>query len=225
MKILVVADHVDPIVYSSGIKSRFGDVDLVLGAGDLPMQYYDFIASSLNKPLIFVFGNHNLKHLKVFRKSSDAFEYAPPDHPGLSERPGGLYADRRIVKIKGLLIAGLGGCLWYNGGGNQFRERQMNRRARMLVPRLLWNKLRTGRYLDILLTHASPKGIHDRPDRAHRGFGTFLWFMRRFRPRYLIHGHVHLYDRNEKRVSQYHETTVINAYDHVVIDLEGGTVG
>ena len=225
MKILIVADHIDPIVYSAGIKERFGDVDLILGAGDLPLDYYDFIAASLNKPLVFVFGNHNLKHLGVFRKTADLFEQAGPDPWALSRLPGGLYADRKVVKIKGLLIAGLGGSRWYNGGGNQFRERQMFRRALSLVPRLIWNKLRTGRYLDILLTHASPSGIHDRPDTAHQGFEAFLWLMRRYRPRYLIHGHVHLYNRNEERTSRYHETTVVNAYDHVVVDLEGDSVG
>jgi hypothetical protein len=36
-----------------------------------------------------------------------------------------------------------------------------------LAPRLWWNKLRHGRYLDILLTHAPPRGIHDRPDKTH----------------------------------------------------------
>jgi hypothetical protein len=36
MKILCVADNIDPLVYSSSIKSRFREVDLVLGAGDLP---------------------------------------------------------------------------------------------------------------------------------------------------------------------------------------------
>ena len=55
MKILCVADHVDPFVYSAGLKSRFRDVELVLSAGDLSLEYYDFIVSTLNKPLYFVF--------------------------------------------------------------------------------------------------------------------------------------------------------------------------
>ena len=45
MKILCVADHVDPLVYSINAKERFNDVDLVLSAGDIPMSYLGFIAS------------------------------------------------------------------------------------------------------------------------------------------------------------------------------------
>ncbi|HKK47684.1 MAG TPA: metallophosphoesterase, partial [Alkalispirochaeta sp.] len=70
MKILCVADHIDPLVYSVTIKKRFADVDLVLSAGDLPMDYLGFIASSLNVTVGFVFGNHNLKELPTFYRSA-----------------------------------------------------------------------------------------------------------------------------------------------------------
>ena len=60
MKILCVSDEVDPLVYSPRIKERFGDVEFVVAAGDLPMDYLEFIVSMLNKPLFFVQGNHDL---------------------------------------------------------------------------------------------------------------------------------------------------------------------
>lgn len=222
MRILAVSDHIDPLVYSQGIKERFGDVSIVVGAGDLPLDYYDFIATSLNKPLVFVFGNHNLRYLHRFRKPRDCFEFATrDDQHGAGPRPGGIYADRRVVRVKGLLIAGLGGSPWYNGGENQYTDRQMAWRVLRLVPALMTNRILYGRFLDILLTHAPPLGIQDRPDRTHRGFKALVWFMRRFRPRYLIHGHVHLYDRNESRATRFHQTTVVNAYDHAVIDVDG----
>jgi len=41
-----------------------------------------------------------------------------------------------------------------------------------------------------------------------------------FKPRYLIHGHVHLYDINARRETMYNKTRVINAYDHVLLDIE-----
>jgi Icc-related predicted phosphoesterase len=44
--------------------------------------------------------------------------------------------------------------------------------------------------------------------------------MRVFKPKYLIHGHIHLYDLAEKRTTKYHETTVINAYSHFIIEVE-----
>jgi Icc-related predicted phosphoesterase len=220
MKILCVADHLDPLVYSPAIKERFADVDLVIGAGDLPMSYLGFIASSLNKPVLFVFGNHNLDHYHLFR-----------GRPALNPRMetfgaenqhhfGSTYIDRRVVKRKNLLIAGLGGSLRYNDGENQYTEYQMTLRMLSLVPKLLWNRLTRGRFLDILVAHVPPSGIHDKDDVAHRGFPGFLWFMRTFRPRYLLHGHIHLYDLNERRVTRYCDTEVINVYDHYVLEIE-----
>ncbi|ULQ60143.1 hypothetical protein K7I13_02130 [Brucepastera parasyntrophica] len=117
-----------------------------------------------------------------------------------------------------MLFAGVSGSLCYNQGLNQYTDAQMKWKLLRLVPRLIYNKLRYGRYLDIFVTHASPAGIHDRPDPCHQGFKCFLWFMKRFKPRFLLHGHIHLYDLQDIRVSQYHDTTVINVYSHYILD-------
>jgi len=222
MKILCVSDHVDPLVYSSSIKTRFADVDLVLSAGDLPLRYYDFIMSTLNKPLLFVFGNHNLRYMSLYTGPSDAFGRARVHgrRIGTYLPTGATYVGTRIRREKSLLVAGLGGSAWYNGGENQYTEFHIALRIARLMPRLLFNKLRYGRYLDILLTHAPPRGIHDHNDACHRGFKAFLWFMRTFKPKYLIHGHIHLYSASAERLTRYDETTIVNAYDHVVVDVE-----
>jgi Icc-related predicted phosphoesterase len=47
---------------------------------------------------------------------------------------------------------------------------------------------------------------------------VFLWFMRRFKPRYLLHGHVHLFDLNAPRISRYYETDVINIFSSYVLE-------
>lgn len=225
MKILIVADHKDPLVYSPNIKKRFSDVDLVLGAGDLPLDYYGFIVSSLNKPLYFVFGNHNLKRFKSFNKSESAVAGLSPHDPMdniYKNSFGCTYVDNKVkrIKSKDLIIVGLGGSRRYNKGENQFSEFQMYMKMIRMWPRLYWNKLRYGRYLDILLTHASPRKIHDKEDPCHKGFKSFIWFMDRFKPQYLLHGHIHLYSLNDKRVSQYKDTTIINTYDHYLLDFE-----
>ena len=224
MKILCVADHIDPLVYSPAVKARFADVQLVLSAGDLPFSYYDFIMSTLNKPLLFVFGNHNLRFMHLYQGCRDAFGGSDPCAAhGDERRPtGATYIGGRVRRERALLIAGLGGSMWYNGGENQYTELQTALRILRLAPRLLFNRLRYGRFLDILLTHAPPRGIHDGQDRCHWGFRSFLWFMRVFRPRYLVHGHTHLYSPEAVRATRYAETTVLNAYDHVVLDVEAG---
>jgi len=223
MTILCVADHIDPLVYSTQAKLRYKDVDLVLSAGDLPMQYLGFISGSLNKPVLFVFGNHNLEHYPLFKRRNSLSIDVPETLPQIQNYFGSTYIGGRVVRRKGILIAGLGGSRRYNAGKNQYTNFQMWLKVTSLLPKLLWNRVRHGRYLDILLTHASPKGIHDKPDACHQGFNAFLWFMRCFKPRYLLHGHIHLYDRNEKRETPYHDTVVINVYDHYVLKFEEET--
>jgi Icc-related predicted phosphoesterase len=220
MKVLCIADHVDPFIYSAGIKSRFKDVDLVLSAGDLALEYYDYIISSLNKPLYFVFGNHHLTSRNRYEQRSD-----PLSAPLMPDWQGGVGAtclEGRVVRAGGLLLAGLGGSIWYNGGDHQYTDFTMFLAMLRLLPGMAWNRLVRGRWLDILVTHAPPYGINDLPDACHTGFRVFLWFMRTFRPRYLVHGHVHLYDRNATREARYADTIVLNAYDHTVIELEAG---
>lgn len=221
MKILCVSDHIDPLVYSDNIKQRFKEVDLVLGAGDLPLDYYEYIISCLNKPLYFIFGNHNLKRYYLFKPNkTDHINYSQYKQKSLNEVFGSQYIGGKLIKDKrnDLLIAGLGGSYRYNKGPNQYTEFSMFINILPVIPKLLINRIFRGRYLDILLTHAPPKGIHDREDRCHRGFKIFLWFMRRFKPRYLIHGHIHLYDSRDRRKSLYMDTTVVNCYDHLVLE-------
>ncbi|MDR2515849.1 MAG: metallophosphoesterase [Spirochaetaceae bacterium] len=214
MKILCISDQIDPLVYSSSIKDHFGDVDLVLSAGDLPMDYLDFIVSTLNKPLLFVFGNHDLK---------EYHHYRPPRNTGglwrgLEEEHGAIHLGSRVRREEGLIMAGLGGCMRYNQGENQYTNFEMGWEILKLIPALLFNRIFRGRFLDVLLTHAAPEGIHDLADPCHRGFPVFLWFMRVFRPRYLIHGHIHIYDRKTPRATRYHATDVLNVYSHYLLD-------
>lgn len=218
MKFLCVSDHIDPLVYSSNIKKRFQDVDIVISAGDLPLRYYDFIVSTINKPLLFVFGNHQLKNLYHFKKNLSPPPFDKPYH--LLPMGGGSYINQKVIKISNCLVAGLGGTRWYNGAPNQFSEFSMFRKIIGLVPRLMWNKLVHGRFLDVLITHAAPHGVGDGEDLCHRGFKSFRWFMRVFKPLYLLHGHIHLYDYNAQRIHRYCETTVINVYDHFVLEIE-----
>ena len=219
MRVLAVADHVDPLVYSPAIKERFPDIDLVLGAGDLPMDYYDYIVSCLNRPLVFVFGNHNLRHLEFFRGKTDALTAAGAyPHAGSRRMPGGIYVDRKVRKIRGLLIAGLVGSPWYNGGPNQFTENQMKWTLWKLQPLLWWN-----RGVDIVISHAPPRLVHDAEDRCHRGFKSFHALIRRFSPSYFIHGHIHArFNDPSERMTIINQTKVVNSYGHYLFEIDTG---
>lgn len=234
MKILCVSDEIDPFIYNSAVKQVFGDVDAVLCAGDLPMDYIDFIVSTLNKPTYFVFGNHNLKEYKYYHKdkASSTVSYANSIQAAAMHGHGAVYAgfktfvdkglvitDPKTKKRRPLLIAGISGCMDYNHGLCQYTEFNMKMKLLKFAPRLLFNKIRYGKYLDILLTHAAPRHIHDKDDLCHKGFECFVKFLKKYSPTYMVHGHIHLYDQNEERVGVYHGTTVVNAYSHHIIEL------
>jgi len=216
VKILCISDQIDPLVYSPSIKERFSDIDMILCAGDLPLDYLDFIISILNKPLFFVFGNHHTEDLRYFKKMWNS-----PLIEGYKEffNCGAIHAGSKVITEGKFIIAGLGGSMRYNNGINQFTDFQMFMEMVKLIPKLLWNRIFHGRFLDVLLTHAPPRGIHDKNDQCHRGFKTYLWFMKRFKPKYLVHGHIHLYDLSDVRSTKWENTTVINAYGHYVINL------
>jgi Icc-related predicted phosphoesterase len=224
MKILCVSDEKDPLVYSNNVVERYGEVDMVISAGDLPLKYYEFIVSSLNKPFYFVFGNHHVEDLNKFTKHCCADESLDMrfDKSRLGWGVGGDFIDGLVLRdaSSGLLLAGLGGSMRYNQGNHQFTEFEMYLRIFKMVPKLLYNRLRFGRYLDILITHAPPRGIGDGDDRCHTGFKAFLWFMRTFKPAYLVHGHVHLFDLNSPRITRYHETDVINIYSSYLLEKD-----
>lgn len=217
MRILCISDQVDPLVYSPRVRERFGDVAMVLAAGDLPMEYLGFITSMLNKPLLYVEGNHDLGRIAPW-KDGNPFGF----HADLDDRQdtGALDMGFRLAKVEGLVVLGLPGSMRYNAGPNQYTEASMVLRILPLVPRLAWNRLVHGRGADIILTHAPPRAIHDRDDPCHRGFRIFNILIRAARPRWLVHGHVHLYDLGDVRVTQVGSTTVVNAFGHWVMESE-----
>ncbi len=107
----------------------------------------------------------------------------------------------------------------YNNGQNQYSDRHMKFHLLKLVPRLIYNKLKYGRYLDIFLTHATPRHIHDKEDPCHMGFESMNWFVEKYKPTYMVHGHIHLYDMREERIGKYWDTVIVNAYAHTIIEL------
>jgi DNA repair exonuclease SbcCD nuclease subunit len=205
VKILAVSDRVVESMYGPQIRERFGDVDMVLSCGDVPYYYLEYIVSMLDVPCLFVHGNH------------DRPEYAS-DGRTITEPSGWVNLDGRVVSVGGVLLGGLEGSIRYKPRAPyQYTENEMVVKAWRLVPAFLMNRVRYGRSLDVLVTHAPPLGIHDGADWPHRGFKVFLRLMARFRPRYLLHGHRHIYGTDTWR-TRYLGTEVINVYPYRVIE-------
>jgi hypothetical protein len=214
MRALVVADEVEERLWTCGVRA---EVDLVLGAGDLPFDYLGYLADAVDRPCVFVPGNHD-PDLSGFTRSGGLWVRAgfPQTWPG---PPGGINADGRVVDVAGLRIAGLGGSVRYNDGPNQWTQAQQARRARRLVRAAERRCRKDGRGVDILLTHAPPRGVGDREDPPHRGFDCLLWTVERLRPKWLLHGHIHPYGEHlpEHRLGTTRVRNVVGAW---VLDLD-----
>lgn len=205
MKILAVSDQVVDRIYSLASQGQFRDVSLILGCGDLPYTYLEYLVSVLNVPLYYVPGNHDPEY--DLRRDASRAE-------------GCTNLDLRLAHVRGLTLAGFGGSIRYKPDGpNQYTQIEANIRLLRLLPSLLVRRLR-GRPVDLLIAHSPPRGTHD-SDGAHEGLSALSLIIRWARPRYLLHGHTHFYRQNlESSTTTVEGTTVMNIYPYKVIDIE-----
>jgi hypothetical protein len=192
VRVLAVSDMVE-----EGLYADIGPVrgaDIVLGCGDLPFEYLGYLMNALDVPLVFVPGNHD-PDLSGYRVSRAGLTL----RAGLPARPpwpdGAVSADGRVVDVAGLRIAGLGGSRRYRSGPNQYSDRQQARRAWRLALKARLHRSPAPRQggapgLDVLLTHAPPRGVGDGTDPAHQGFPALNVLAARLQPALLLHGHV-----------------------------------
>lgn len=208
--VLAVSDEVDPRIHSATLRDRMRHVDLVFGCGDLPATYLEFLADALDRPVYFVLGNHQEE---LIRQGEQGKRFQPM---------GGIDLGGRVRRdpSTGLILAGLPGSPRYGGGPQQYTEAEMLWMVLRMAPRLLWNRFRHGRALDVLVSHAPARDVGDRPDPAHRGFRTIRRFLRWFRPAYHLHGHVHLYDRSQPHSLRFGATEVVNVFPYRLVEIE-----
>ena len=196
MKILALSDVECKAFYDYYMPGRLDEYDLIISCGDLKPQYLSFIVTMTRVPLLYVHGNHDERYEKLPPEGCDCIE------------------DKLIV-YKGLRILGLGGCRQYRPGAHQYTEAEM----RWRIFKLKW-KIRKHKGVDIVVSHAPLEGIGDGEDYAHRGFGAFLEFVDKYKPKYWLHGHVHMnYSTENVREREYNGTRVINAYERYVLDI------
>lgn len=200
MQILALSDRIVPYLHGPNIVQRFGDVDLIVGCGDLPAYYLEYIVTQLNVPLVYVPGNHDPDQFHV---------------------PGGVNIDGRLINLNDCFILGLGGSRRYKKEGrHQYSEFEMRSRIIRLVPRLLYNRIRHRRAVDVLVTHAPPRGIHDANDQAHVGFTAFLELIHIFRPALMLHGHTHQLRNIEVTETEYKGCLITNVFPYRSVNFE-----
>lgn len=202
MKILTLSDEICPALYDYYTPGRLADYDLIISSGDLNAKYLSFIVTMARAPVLYVHGNHDVGYSRT-----------PPE--------GCDCIDDQLIVYKGVRILGLGGCKKYRNAPHQYTEKEMQKRIR----RLRW-KLWRHKGVDIVVTHAPPRGLGDSDDVAHEGFEALLELMDKYHPKYLIHGHVHLnYGMDKTRVREYGETKVVNAFERYVLEIPDEEIG
>jgi len=208
LQLLGLSDIEIGFIYSPMVVDRFKNIDILISCGDLPYYYLEYIVSMLNVPMYYVRGNH-----------ASAVETTTA---GDRTSPWGAFdLNQRVLEDDtGLLLAGLEGSLQYNQGPHQYSQNEYWFKVFKLVPALLANKLRSGRYLDVFVAHAPPWHIHDESDRPHQGIKAFRWLIDVFQPTYFLHGHIHLYRNDAVTQTQVNKTNVVNVFGFKELEID-----
>lgn len=198
MRILSVSDFTVPELTDQFDRKYFGKIDLMLACGDLQPEDLTSLVSKFDVPLYYIKGNHDIR----------------PDFN--SKTWGCTDIHGKIVKFEGLNIMGLEGSIWYNGGMLQYTESQMKTMLwGMKIP--IW----LNRGIDIVITHAPPRFIHDGEDRCHMGFEAYRWLIKKYSPQYLIHGHIHnSFSDPSERITLVNKTQVINTCGYNILEFD-----
>lgn len=198
MRILTVSDTVTgELLEPRGGAPFVRDIDLIVSCGDLPPEFLSGLKHRYDVPLMYVLGNHDLR-----------YHTSPP--------VGCRNIDRQLVTYNSLKIVGFSGSRWYNGGMNQYSEKEMGRFIRGMRY-TLW---RHGAP-DIVVAHAPPRHINDAEDPCHKGFNNFVRAIRKYNPSYFLHGHIHrLFEKDSERITGVNSTQVINCYGFFVLDIQ-----
>ena len=106
MKILFLADEEVKSYWDFFRKEDFEDIDIIISCGDLSPSYLSFLTTMTSIPVLYVRGNHD-----------DKYQMNPPE--------GCICIEDSLYKFNGVRIVGLGGCMRYNLGMNQYTEKEM----------------------------------------------------------------------------------------------------
>ncbi len=197
MRVLTIADEPSRYYYDFFKRGMLDEFDLIIACGDLPREYLEFLVTMSPCQLIYVNGNHD-----------ESFVKNPPG--------GCICIEDDIFEYNGVRFLGLGGSYKYRDGMTyMYTEQAMRKRIRKLRFKL-WKK----NGFDVLVSH-SPLYSFGQDHIAHRGFKCFENLLLKYKPKYMIHGHIHRnYGANIPRTYSYGETTIINAFEYYKFDLK-----
>lgn len=196
LRILTVSDFIDKELTRKVEDKTLEPVDLIISCGDLAPEYLSFLRDRLDVPLYYVKGNHDIRYTRENTMGCENIH-------------------ERVISFGSLNIIGLEGSIWYNGGPNQYTDAAMKK----MIFWMWFSILRKGP-IHMVVTHASPRHIHDREDRCHMGFESFNALIKKQNPDYFVHGHIHQEFENPKdRITKVHTTQVINTCGYTLLEV------
>lgn len=198
MRILALSDKEDLGLWNYYAPEKVEGVDLIIACGDLKKDYLEFLVTMINKPLLYVNGNHD--------RFND--NYYPEGCENI---------DGKLFLLNDLRVLGLGGSNKYSDEAiNMYSQKQMKKR----VNRIKKNIKRNNGF-DILVAHAPIKGYGDQEDIAHQGFEVFEDLINQYKPKIMLHGHIHREYGNFQRIINHPSgTTLINCFESVIFDID-----
>jgi uncharacterized protein len=201
IRFLAASDEPDPALEEARNRESLGQVDGVLGCGDLEPSWLGFLGDALHAPVVYVRGNH--------------------DRGGAWNEPEGFPAPLPAggsARVAGVAVAGLE---WpgVDQAGNQRRDAF----AWPHVLRVLFRSIRArlaGRgEPTLVISHAPPTGAGDTTmDAYHVGIRAYRWLLGRLRPPIWLHGHTNVASVRELTL-EVGGTTLVNVTGTVLLEL------
>lgn len=163
--------------------------DVVLLLGDIEINYLKDIAHTFSDKLIFGVQGNH-------------------DYPVDLESYDLLNLHGKTINERGLDFLGIEGCVRYKEGKRPMHSQDDIISLLSSFPRV-----------DVVLSHNSPKGIHDSEKYAHEGYIGLTYYIENYQPSYVFHGHQH-----ENVLSKKGSTLIVGVFGGVVFDFSNQNI-
>lgn len=161
-------------------------IDAIVTLGDLAIQDIRDLETVTDIPKFGVYGNH------------DSGTYMP--------ELGITNLHLQTAQLGGITLGGFEGSVRYKA--DSYAPMYTQQEASELIQQLP--------AVDVLISHAPPRGIHDEPEPAHQGYDALRWYIEQYHPSFLLHGHTY----PTESVTTLGATQIVYIHEDQVIELD-----
>ena len=187
MKILLLSDlhGVDYFTWQNFLKLDKYSFDIIMTLGDIDIIFLQSLVENFSEKEMF--GVHG-NH----------------DYNGDLEYFNINNIHEKSISKNKVTISGLEGCLPYKKSSLLHTDEEIRRAIKNIDPNT-----------NIIVSHNSPFGIHDRESSSHRGYKALRDFIEKNNPAFCIHGHQH-----QNIITEHGKTRIIGIYGGIILDTE-----